>query len=815
MDVPYELKEALCNDKLVIFVGSGLSRAVGHPTWKGLVLDLLESSKDRIDNATVYSEAVKADIFDPLEALEKLKTAHKKTIYEHFQQRLSAVSQSEIHKKLGSVSSKIITTNYDKIIEHNIPTLTIIDNTSDFNLSKLDTISSYLLKIHGDITRPDSCIIFNSDYENLYKRDTLAKYQLEKIFSNHTCLFMGFSFTDPYVTTLFEKVSELYGGYGPQHYIISTAKVKYEGIKTIEITNHDHLETYIEQLTSIKIAATQIEPSDPPPALHQANNDILLRNFGTDTPPNVEYWVGRETELKLLTAESDFKVIFITGFGGQGKSSLAAYYTEICKASNKYSLTDWRDFKEEDHNFDLKIASIIEKITSGRITVSALVGLDSDTLIKIFFKELGGQSCLFVFDNVDSYIDLETFEPVGSIGKLFNAAFNTPHNSKFIFTCRPVIHYADIKFFQLKIAGLTLENVFNLFDSAKLPISPLSVEKLVTRAFSLTDGHALWVSLILAQAKRGQKNVENFLDNIERKNIVNASESTRLSTRILREIWDSLNDKQKILLRTLAEAVTSESEEEISKIIGSELNFNQFSKSLRTLKDLHLIVTKGDDNYIELHPLVKEFIKYNFPNHEQKKFISLFIRYYDQFIVLLKPRLNQILGLDEFKTWSHKIELLINNSEYGEAVNSLVEIEQSINRSGFTEEYVRLSCALLEKISWTPNKRERYDNFIDFLNSAITAISQYGDKESASKYLAKFEEHITTKNNDYIFLLSTKTNMHWFNNEYEKAIKYGEEADYLITQTGEQDKWDARHRLNLAYRDSGIPENVEKSLQFF
>lgn len=816
MEIPYEIKEAIKNDTLVIFIGSGLSRSVGHPTWVELIKNMLSAKQDQIENASTYSEILDKNILSPLELLEKLKDNYKKIIYEYFVETLSKTQESPIHKKISTLSKKIITTNYDKIIESNTQNQIIIDNTSNFNLAKLDTLDNYILKIHGDISRPDSCVIFKNDYEKLYEEDTLAKYQLGKIFSNSTCLFLGFSFTDPYVAALFNKISKLYTGYGNTHFLLTTNQTPYNGIKNIHIDNHSEVDTYIESLSEYKETLRRVKnPSNEMIAVSPSHEEIFLKGEGTDTPPTVQYWVGREHELKSLKIESNFKVIFITGFGGQGKSSLAAYYSETCKKNEIYEITDWRDFKEEEHNFNLKIASLIEKISDKNITANNLAGLETDSLISIFFNELGVRSCLFVFDNVDSYIDLEKFEPTGAIGKLFTAALQTPHNAKFIFTCRPFIHYAGINFFQLKLSGLTLDDVISLFSSANLPFAAATLSALAIRAHKLTNGHALWVSLILAQAKRGQRNIEEFLNNIEKKSIVSSSESAILSKQILREIWESLNEKQKTLLRALAESITSESEKEISKVVSSVLNFNQFSKALRTLKDLHLIVTKGSENYIELHPLVKEFIKLNFPSQEQKKFISLFIRYYDQFIILLKPRLNQILSLEEFKSWSNKIELHINNSEFNEAIASLVEIHKSINRSGYTEEYVRLSCTLLEKITWKKNFTDQLGNFLAFFNTAISSTTEYGDSAKSTDFLDKFERTTTSKNNDYIFILSARTHLHWFNQNYDQAIKHGEQADYLITQIGEQDKWAARHQLNLAYRDSEVPDNINKALNFF
>jgi len=140
----------------------------------------------------VYEQNLEVGILSPIEVLEKLKDKYKKQIYESFEKKLSNGVQSEIHKKLCKISNKIITTNYDKLIEYNSESATVIDTSSAYNLSKIDTQSEFILKIHGDISRLDSCIVFNDDYIRLYSGNTLGKFQLEKIFSSCSCLFIGF-----------------------------------------------------------------------------------------------------------------------------------------------------------------------------------------------------------------------------------------------------------------------------------------------------------------------------------------------------------------------------------------------------------------------------------------------------------------------------------------------------------------------------------------------------------------------------------------------------------------------------------------------
>ena len=145
-----------------------------------------------------------------------------------------------------------------------------------------------------------------------------------------------------------------------------------------------------------------------------------------------------------------------------------------------------------------------------------------------------------------------------------------------------------------------------------------------------------------AQATRGIDKLEEFISNITKGvNRGDLTETSIVSERILGELWKSLNNKQKILLRCLSELIKSEEKDEIAKIIAGELNYNQFTRALNNLKLLNLVVTKtkpGREEEIELHPLVKNFLKYILPLNEQSKYISIIIDYYDKVTYILKKR---------------------------------------------------------------------------------------------------------------------------------------------------------------------------------
>jgi len=545
----------------------------------------------------------------------------------------------------------------------------------------------------------------------------------------------------------------------------------------------------------------------------KGKKSIVIDKDGSDIPPVVLNWVGREKELETL--HGNFKVFYITGIGGQGKSATAATVINNDNIKEKFGYIDWRDFKEEDHKFQNKIMSMIKLVSSNHMNFGDLVGLSDDNLISIFFKELGDKIGLFVLDNVDSYIDLEKFMPTKGIGKLFSAAINKNHNSKFIFTCRPFIRYANVNFYQLALDGLTLKNTIQFFKNSDISVKADHIESIAQKAHELTKGHPLWISLIVAQAKRGEKILTDFLTNLELNQTVDKDVSSLLSETILKEIWDTLNPKQRTLLRILAESVRAETEEDFSQIASVELNHNAFSKSLTTLKNFNLIVEKLEGDFIELHPLVKEFVRSKYPQNDRSKFIALFIRYYDRIVLVLKPRLSPQLSISEFSNWINKIELHTNAKQFQKAFDCISEILSPMLAAGYNEELLRVSKLLFNSLTWRKEKVDEFNRFKNILSSISKAAVEYGDKDFADSLIERFGSVTETKEDNYILFCSLKGYMYWFTEDNEKAIKILREAEYLITAGKQEDKHQVRHHLALSLRDSREKKSIEEAIDIF
>ena len=102
------------------------------------------------------------------------------------------------------------------------------------------------------------------------------------------------------------------------------------------------------------------------------------------------------------------RVMFVTGIGGQGKStkSVAKYFAEA-QSHRSFEYFLWRDCKEEGERFENQIASVIETLSGGVISGSFLAKQSIEMLVEILSSRINDLSVLFVFDNVDHYVNFE------------------------------------------------------------------------------------------------------------------------------------------------------------------------------------------------------------------------------------------------------------------------------------------------------------------------------------------------------------------------------------------------------------------------
>lgn len=847
------------NEKLTFLIGSGLTCPTSSPYQPGVLgvseiveditkylskcnaLDVLEDEKNRAGGENEYQVAMRTLLIcagqDELNkvivnAVLNARTNPEKLIKSETIDQNAIESDLDIwHLRRGIDSiaklilayrnvfdAPILTTNFDPLLEIAIRrnqgkahTVFLANDGLFDNVLAKDSIP--VVHFHGYWHGSDT--LHTND--QITRERPLLKGCLKKILQDNTLLVLGYGgWNDVLTRTLIEVAGEggnfkniLWSFYSDDDTkILKDNKFIFEGLKSAinqrvvlyKGIDSDQLfyDIFTDQFPSI---TTKIDEE----------KEIY---YHTESPPITSTWVGRFTEIDALNKSSS-KVVFITGIGGQGKSSLASYYIREKIDQTKWDIWDWRDCKEEANRLHTKLISIIERFANGAIRASEIVEESIESLTQIVFKIIDKRKIVFVFDNVDQYVDLENFLPSGPLETLYSQALEKTHNCQFIFTCRPEIRIQHSNVVLLHLEGLNFEETEDLFKKSNINTNDVKTQNLIKDSYELTSGHPLLLNIIIGQTNRDLNTGIKFVSDISTNGNLH---TLTLAESILKSVWLSLNAKQQILLRGISEMVRPETEDTLAGIFEAELqSYNQFSKALRALKSLNLVVVRSlinQKDMIDLHPLVKQFVRDKFPKNERRKYITLFVNYYDNLVVILRKQLSPETPLSTFEHWTSKIELEIAKDDYKDALVSLQEIADPILTAGFHEEYLRITSRFFLMVEWRKAIIEEYRYFHEQFREFIHISTHMGRTEVTS-FLEQYLSLIPGKSIHYLSYCDLMCYYNWFNGDFDSAMEWGEKGTHLKKTSNIESNFSLDHNLHLAYRDTKKSENVEKALKFF
>ena len=175
-----ELKKALKDEKLVIFVGAGISKNSGIPTW-GQIVRVFAEKIGYPDHRLTTDEYIRIpQYFYGIDKSERHEEYYK-TIKESV--NLDA-KPNLINKLINDIHPKhIVTTNYDKLMDEASEGYEII--TEDKELLKVRG-KNYLIKMHGDIDDIENIVLKEDDYLN-YSQNHIIIETFIKSLSNQKC----------------------------------------------------------------------------------------------------------------------------------------------------------------------------------------------------------------------------------------------------------------------------------------------------------------------------------------------------------------------------------------------------------------------------------------------------------------------------------------------------------------------------------------------------------------------------------------------------------------------------------------------------
>ncbi|MBS3649553.1 hypothetical protein KEU06_13130 [Pseudaminobacter sp. 19-2017] len=517
-----------------------------------------------------------------------------------------------------------------------------------------------------------------------------------------------------------------------------------------------------------------------------------------DRPPNIEVWVGRENELRALET-SKAKVVIICGMGGEGKSVLASHYIgTLDEQENAYRMWDWRDCKEQSDRIRTQIVEIIVRFSGGRVSADDLTDADDRELVEVLIDQTRDAKAILVFDNVDSYIDLENRSFIGILDTLVQRISTSESTSRIVLTCRPDVQYPSSSVITLPMKGISVEEAIELF-AKRVPTVTIPEED-IREAHTRTKGHAFWLDLLAVQVTKVPGTTLRKLLNDMRRGRDDGPD-------ILSSLWDKLAPREQTLLRCMAEAVRPETANMIEGFVASQLNYQKFSKALRSLIALNLIVVKPEadaPDLYDLHPLVRQFVRTKFERAERSGFIRVVINQYDLIIGKIEALLGINMPYAMLERWSQKAELQVAAGLFEEAFETLTKIEDAFIGGGHVQEFVRVGRLLFEAIDWetAPTKHSQFDRII---GTMIEALDQLGDTESADGMLTRYEGTIPQKTARYINFCDVRAYSYWMRGHFEQAIEWGQKGVTLKSETNVDTQFDCKYNLALAQRDAGHP----------
>ena len=270
IEIPPGLREAIKADELVLFVGAGLSwnfKNKNNETLEGWT-KMASSITSHLKEKHRITEEVKqsCDKKEPIDALKEIEDSgvNKRIVGEFVKDyfTLGEGNDYSLHQNLFELSTKIITTNYDRAFEMAVPRLQEIKayRGKNYELNRLKKDPVFLFKLHGCIENVDSMVLFPSDYEKLYNskgRDAEhALYALRNLIFNKTFLFIGTGLSDPQINSFFEEIKRIQQIYNQEHYIITPDPLEksLDFLTRIPIPSYEGIPGIIDQLLEIKRA---------------------------------------------------------------------------------------------------------------------------------------------------------------------------------------------------------------------------------------------------------------------------------------------------------------------------------------------------------------------------------------------------------------------------------------------------------------------------------------------------------------------------------------------------------------------------------
>jgi hypothetical protein len=202
------LADAIKRRHAILFVGAGVSMAVGLPSWQTLVDHLLKEldlNSDVIDGMN--------DGYQMLAEFYRLKQGGmgplRSWLDRNWKVASDRVSESRLHKLIVELDfPAIYTTNYDR----NLETAFEVHKKAYAKIANAKQIAdaaegvTKIVKYHGDFDDDASLVLTETDFLNRLSFDSPLDIKFRADALGRTILFIGYSMSDPNIRLLLHNI---------------------------------------------------------------------------------------------------------------------------------------------------------------------------------------------------------------------------------------------------------------------------------------------------------------------------------------------------------------------------------------------------------------------------------------------------------------------------------------------------------------------------------------------------------------------------------------------------------------------------------
>jgi len=213
------IRKAMNNNKLVIFVGAGVSANSGLPSWKDLVNEF------RKGIGLKENELSDDDYLKIPQYYYNLRK--EKEYYELINEVFNVNAVPNIlHDLIFQFNpTTIITTNYDELIEERAEEkglfYDVVSRDKDLPYTQNDKM---IIKMHGDL-KYNNIVLKEEDYLSYSSNFKLMENYIKSLLSSNVVLFIGYRINDINMKIIFQWVKDiLKNDFQPAYFINTSAK---------------------------------------------------------------------------------------------------------------------------------------------------------------------------------------------------------------------------------------------------------------------------------------------------------------------------------------------------------------------------------------------------------------------------------------------------------------------------------------------------------------------------------------------------------------------------------------------------------------